>query len=59
MSHLPLSLMNRLSKPESAVQILDAVFPKDPFYRLFSQFLHMVGTLIEEKYKSKNNTCGG
>ena len=32
MSHLPLSLMNRLDQTESAVyQTLVAVFPKDPF----------------------------
>ena len=35
MSHLPLSLMNRLSQTECCFQTLATVFPNDLFFRLF------------------------
>ena len=46
MLHLPDSLMNRLNQTESAVFQLCSftVFPKDPFFRLFSLFYSLLKT---------------
>ena len=46
MLHLPDSLMNRLNQTESTVFQLCSftVFPKDPFFRLFSLFYSLLET---------------
>ena len=46
MLHLPDSLMNSLNQTESAVFQLCSftVFPKDPFFRLFSLFYSLLET---------------
>ena len=46
MLHLPDSLMNRLNLTESAVFQICCfiVFPKDPFFRLFSLFNSLLET---------------
>ena len=46
MLHLPDSLMNGLNQNESFVFQLCrvTVFPKDPFFRLFSLFYHLLET---------------
>ena len=48
MSHLPLSLMNRLNKPESAVfKLWMLYFQKDHFYRLFTLIFEIEISLSE------------
>ena len=48
MLHLPVSLMNRLkSNGDCDFQTLDAIFPKDPLFRLFKLNDWTVGQVKE------------